>query len=102
MDAEPVKKKGGKKGKGKKGKVVVTPKIEEEEVDMSTPYRGKPSKFFVMNPMATAPEQPEANNPMNLEMNPEQWNFVFKHYPEYGSAPYDMMTWLYGMALQNE
>jgi len=22
----------------------------EEEVDMSTPYRGKPSSFFIMNP----------------------------------------------------
>jgi len=48
LDAEPVKKKGGKKGKGKKGKVVVQPKVEEEEVDMSTPYRGKSSQFFVM------------------------------------------------------
>lgn len=28
-------------------------------------------------------------------MNEDQWKFIFKHYPEYGSAPYDMITWLY-------
>lgn len=69
---------------------------------MTTPYRGKGSKFFVMHPAAAAPDVPDPVNPMNLEMNPEQWNFIFKHYPEYGTAPYDMMTWLFGMALANE
>lgn len=74
----------------------------EEEVDMTTPYRGKPSAFFVMHPLKEIPATPDPVNPMNLEMNDEQWKFIFKHYPEYGSAPYDMITWLYGMALANE
>lgn len=69
---------------------------------MSTPFRGKPSSFFVMNTMSEPPAQPDASNPNNLEMNDEQWKFIFKHYPEYGAAPYEMMTWLYGMALNNE
>lgn len=74
----------------------------EEEVDMTTPWRGKPSSFFVMNQMKEIPAQPDPANPNNLEMNDEQWKFIFKHYPEYGAAPLEMMTWLYGMALNNE
>jgi len=35
-------------------------------------------------------------------MNQEQWNFIFKHYPEYGGAPYTMMVWLYGQAKADE
>jgi len=40
----------------------------------------------------------EANNPMNWELNEEQWNFIYKFYPEYGAAPYDLMTWIYAQA----
>lgn len=39
---------------------------------------------------------------MGFELNDEQWDFIFKHYPEYGAAPYEMMTWIYGTALENE
>jgi hypothetical protein len=35
-------------------------------------------------------------------MNDEQWKFIFKHYPEYGAAPYDMMTWLYAQVFAQE
>ena len=35
-------------------------------------------------------------------MNDEQWKFIFKHYPEYGAAPYDMMTWLYSQVYEKE
>ena len=43
-------------------------------------------------------KEPEDENPLNFDMNQEQWNFIFKNYPEYAAAPYDMMTWLYGSA----
>jgi hypothetical protein len=39
---------------------------------------------------------------MNLECNDEQWNFIFKYYPEYGSSPYQLITWLFGEAQKNE
>jgi hypothetical protein len=35
-------------------------------------------------------------------MNDEQWNFIFKYYPEYGSGPYDLMVWIHNQAQQNE
>lgn len=41
---------------------------------------------------------PDPANPMNYEMNDEQWNFIFKYYPEYGSGPYDLMVWLFNQA----
>jgi hypothetical protein len=101
MDEAPKKggKKGGKKGKGKKVMVVATPKVEEEPVDDSLPWKGKKSSFFVME---QKPESANEGNPMGFEMKEEQWNFIFKFYPEYGVAPYDMMTWLYGQAKCNE
>lgn len=43
----------------------------EEEVDMSTPFRGKPSSFFVMETAKELPAQPDPANPNNLEMNDE-------------------------------
>ena len=45
---EPKPKKGGKKGNKKRTTVVSAPKIEEEVVDESTPWKGKPSSFFNM------------------------------------------------------
>ena len=41
-------------------------------------------------------------NPNNFELNAEQMSFIFLHYPEYSAAPYDMMTWLFGQAKQDE
>ena len=62
-----------KKGKGKKGKggakaVVVVKKVEEE-VDLTTAWKGKPSTFFVMKELASPPQVMDPNNPMNQEMN---------------------------------
>ena len=49
LEDEAPKKKNNKKGKGKgPQKVKVEQKEEEEEVDNSTPWKGKPSSFFVM------------------------------------------------------
>jgi hypothetical protein len=48
--------------------------------------------------MTQATTEPEPTNPMNYEMNDEQWNFVYKYYPEYGSGPYDLMVWLFSQA----
>ncbi len=69
-DDAPKKKKGGKKGK-KKGTVQPTMVQKEEEVDMTTPWRGKPSNFFVMEAAKEIPEVPDQANPNNLEMNDE-------------------------------
>ena len=35
-------------------------------------------------------------------MNDDQWDFIFKYYPEYAQAPYTMMSWLFGQALNDE
>jgi len=51
-DAPPQKKGKGKKGKG--GKVAVKPVVVEEEVDETTPWKGKKSEFFVMAEAANA------------------------------------------------
>ena len=85
--------------KKKEKKVVKKVEEVEEECDMSVPWRGKPSSFFVMNQ-----SEKEANeaNPYGWEMNDEQWKFIFKHYPEYGAAPYDMMTWLYAQVFAQD
>jgi len=65
-------------------------------VDESTAWKGRPSKFFVM-PQTGTPSA-DGSNPMNYEMNDEQWNFIFKYYPEYGSGPYDLMVWLFNQS----
>jgi hypothetical protein len=44
----------------------------------------------------------DPNNPMNLELNDEQWNFIFLFYPEYAASPYQMLSWLFTQAQQNE
>ena len=94
---EPKQKKGGKKGKKK---TVVAAKVEEEAVDESTPWKGKPSAFFNMETAKEPLDDPV--NPQNFEMNEEQWKFIFKFYPEYGANPYEMMVWLYGQSKQVE
>lgn len=39
---------------------------------------------------------------MNLELNDGQWNFIFMYYPEYAASPYQMLSWLFTQAQQNE
>lgn len=39
-----------------------------------------------------------ANNPENFALSDDQWSFMYRHYPEYCTAPYAMMTWLFGQA----
>ena len=41
-------------------------------------------------------------NPGNFVMTDEQWNFIYKYYPEYGSGPYDLMVWLFNEAAKSE
>ena len=99
MDAPMSKKK--KKGKATGPvKVKVEPKVEE--FDETTPWKGRKSEFFVMAQAATPSAQMDPNNPMNLELNDEQWNFIFLYYPEYAASPYQMLSWLFTQAQQNE
>ena len=39
---------------------------------------------------------------MNLELNDDQWNFIFLYYPEYAASPYQMLSWLFTQAQQQE
>ena len=41
-------------------------------------------------------------NPDNLYMNDKQWDFIYKYYPEYGQAPWELMRYLFDLASQNE
>jgi len=43
--------------------VKVEKEPEEEIIDDTTAWKGKPSSFFIMNEPATAPANPDANNP---------------------------------------
>jgi len=70
--------------------------VKKEEEDNSTPWKGKPSNFFVMNQKQEPSQDPQ--NPHNFDLTPDQWNFMFMHYPEYCAAPFEMMTWLHGQA----
>jgi len=97
-DDEPKSKKGGKKGKKKT--VVKASVTIEEEADDGTPWKGKPAAFFSMNVSNKPLNDP--TNPNNFEMNDEQWKFIFKHYPEFGASPYDMMVWLFGESSRKE
>ena len=65
----------------------------EESEDHSTPFKGKPSSFFVMN-WNDAPFI-DPTNPYNYYLNNEQWAFIFLHYSEYAASPYEMMSWLF-------
>ena len=59
---------------------------------MTSPWKGKPSFFFLMEKL------PQANviGPIiEQELNEEQWDFVFQYYPEYAQAPYDIIRWIY-------
>jgi len=93
-DPKPKKKKKGKAT----GPVKVKVEPKEEEIDETTPWKGKKSEFFVMAQAATPATAPDPNNPMNLELNDDQWNFIFMHYPEYAASPYQMLSWLFTQA----
>ena len=95
LDAAPKQSKKGKKGKKKQVVVANTPvPVIEDEVDDGTPWKGKKAAFFEMK--VSEKHADDETNPQNFDMNPEQWNFIFKHYPEFGHAPFEMMIWLYG------
>lgn len=100
LDNDSKPKKGAKKGKKKATVVSSAAAIEEEQIDMTSPWKGKKSSFFEMKVSETPLNDPM--NPSNFDMNQEQWNFIFKFYPEFGAAPYDMMIWLYGQAKMSE
>ena len=90
-----------KRGKGKKkkkrGPQVQEPKKNEEDEQLQ--WKGKPSSFFDMKQL----DGPgDAANPNNYEMTQKQWSFMYQYYPEYCTAPYDMMIWLRGQAQAHE
>ena len=89
-----------KKKKKKEKKKPAPAKVEEEVIDESTAWKGKPSKFFTLE--IDEENQPTPENPGNFKMNQEQWNFIYKYYPEYGASPYDLMVWLFNQAVQEE
>lgn len=64
-------------------------------------WKGKPSTFFVMARADGPPEDP-AGNPENFTLSDDQWSFMYMHYPEYCTAPYSMVTWLFGQARAQE
>lgn len=70
----------------------------EDVVEDGTPYKGKPSSFFILKQL----EQPDPSNPHGLELNDEQWAFIFKHYPMCAGDPVPWMIQLYGMAAEKE
>ena len=61
-----------KKKKGKKGKNAAEEppkvKLDDEAVDDSTKWKGKPSSFFIMQ-QSTEPNTDPMNNPMNFEVD---------------------------------
>ena len=91
-----------KKNKQTTSLVKVKVEQKEDEIDETTPWKGKKSDFFVMAQAATPAKTPDPNNPMNLELNDDQWNFMFVHYPEYAASPYQMLSWLFTQAQQQE
>lgn len=66
-------KKGGKKKKG--GAVQVSEPKQEVEEDDGTAWKGKPSTFFELK-QGEGPGNDPAN-PNNLELNQEQWSFMY-------------------------
>ena len=98
MDAKAPSKKKKKGGKPEPVKVAEA----EPEFDESTPWKGRKSEFFVMAQASTQPAEEDPSNPMNLELNESQWNFIFMYYPEYAGSPYQMLSWLFTQTQQNE
>lgn len=72
---------------------------EEQVVDESTPYKGKPSSFFVMQQDLNAVTPTNQNGYI---LNDDQWNFIFLYYPEYSADPSAMMVYLYQEAYNKE
>lgn len=52
----------------------------------------------------TQKEEPSEDpmNPDNYDLNPDQWSFMYLHYPEHCMAPFNMMMWLYQQAKAKE
>ncbi len=65
----------------------------EEDIDNSTPFKGKPSFIFIMTQKEGSPTDP--TNPFNYELNDDQWAFIFLHYTENAASPYEMMSCLF-------
>jgi len=83
-DDKPKQKK-GKKGKGKKAVVTSAANVDADEENAALAWKGKKSEFFVLKQSETPLN--DQMNPLNYEMNDEQWTFLFKHYPEYSGPP---------------
>ena len=60
---------------------------DEDLLKYKTPYKGKPSSFFILKQV----EQPYRSNPHGLKLNEEQWAFIFKHYPMCAGDPVPWM-----------
>lgn len=52
--------------------------------------------------MARDPSQIGAGNPQGFKLSNAQWNFIYYHYPDYASSPYDLMTLLQMCAVKAE
>jgi hypothetical protein len=77
------------------GKLSVAEKLEER------PWRDKPSSFFVMGHLEDSDPADEAN-PWRMALNDAQWAFIYQYYEDYVPAPYEIMSWVYEKALEND
>ena len=51
------------------------------------PCRGKMSSFFKLT-------QPQVDELDDYHLSSDQWNFVFRYYPEYAGSPLVLLNWL--------
>ena len=102
LDAMDAKAPSKKKKKGGKNPEPVKVEVVEPEYDETTAWKGRKSEFFVMAQASTQPAEEDPSNPMNLELNDAQWNFIFNYYPEYAGSPYQMLSWLFTQTQQIE
>ena len=72
-----------------------------EKEDEPEPWRDKPSSFFVMGHLEDSEPADEAN-PWRMALNDDQWAFVYQYYEDYVPAPYEIMSWIYEKALEND
>jgi hypothetical protein len=61
---------------------------EEEKFDETNPWKGRKSEFFVMVQSEIPDPESDPLNPMNLELNDDQWDFILLFYPEYAESPF--------------
>ena len=71
---------------------VVDVKKPEEEVDLTTAWKGKLSNFFKLKMGTSLPLEIDPNNPAGYELSGCQWDFIFTYYPEYTESPYSLMS----------